>query len=814
MKRIELLAPAGSPEALDAAIGEGADAVYLGLRSFNARMRTTNFAFNQFEAAVSALHERSRKIYVTVNTVFEEREADRVYQLLEYLASVGPDGIIVQDAGVAKMAREYFPSLQLHGSTQMNVASSAGCNQLSREGFKRVVLARELSLDELRQIRQYTSVELEFFVHGALCVSASGICLFSSYLGGKSANRGMCTQACRRLYESESDSGYYFSPDDLQLIEHVPALIDAGVNALKIEGRMKSAEYVGTVVAAYRHLIDNCEIDREKAIIKARAMLQADFARRKTSFFISGQPDDYIHPDQAGGTGVHLGRIRDARTIDEKRWALMNTYEGLAERDSVRIHRKDDSGRITAKIQAIKYGLEGMLLQLDGDWRQNDDVYLIQTASMARRYKPVLPRSLDRFHKFPTNHSAPRPDLARLDGKSLEKTFESGIYILAGKVADLHAILTFKPRRAMILFNKLNAENMRRDESTLPFKREKLILWLDPYYAESDASWLPTELDYWIEKGVSLVIANNQAHFTMLRGKKVTVIAGPWLYVFNPWALSYYLEQGAQAIIPPYEISRQALYKLTEFLPAQFFAPVLFGYPDLFRIRADLTQKHEHSHFTDRERNTFTLVGRRDSSSVIPDTPFSLIDLVPNLKKQGFSRFILDLSNADPSRGLYRDLAKAIDQYKVLPNTTRFNWKDGFWSEDTVRRESGEPRYGAPAHGAPSSGARPNFGYVPRTTSDRGPRQPGNNAGKPAGRQSGRPTGRATPRAATADSGPLAGRPRAGKPSARDSGPRASNPRNGYKSDSSTTSKSPYPSKRSPGGPRSERSTHKRSPKR
>jgi len=686
VKRIELLAPAGSPEALDAAIGEGADAVYLGLRSFNARMRTTNFAFNQFEAAVYACHERGRRVYVTVNTVFEDREADRLYQLLEYLASVGPDGVIVQDAGVAKMVRDHFPSLPLHGSTQMNVASAAGCNQLSRAGFKRVVLARELSLQEIAQIRQYTNLELEVFVHGALCVSASGLCLFSSYLGGKSANRGMCTQACRRLYEGETGQGYYFSPDDLQLIEYLPELIDAGANAFKIEGRMKSAEYVGTVVSAYRSLIDNCEIDRERAVLKAKAMLQADFARRKTSFYITGSADDYIHPDQSGGTGILLGRIRDARTIDGRRWALMNTYEGLAERDSVRIHRRDDSGRITTKIQAIQYGLDGMLLQFDGDWRQNDEVYLIQTASMTRRYRPILPKNLDRFHKFPSTHRAPRPLLPHLDGKTLDAAFEPGTYVLAGKVADLHAVLTFHPKKAMILFNKLNAETMRREEGSLPFKRDRLILWLDPYFAESDATWLQTELEYWIDKGVCLVVVNNQAHFTLLRGKNVMLIAGPWLYTFNPWAIWYYLEQGAKAIIPPYEISRQTLYRLTEHLPAQFFVPIVFAYPDLFRIRADLSRVYGQSHFSDREGNSFTLVGRRDYSTVIPDKPFSLIDLVPNLRKQGFSRFVLDLSNAEPARGLYRDIARAADQCKPLGNTSRFNWKDGFWNEETAQR--------------------------------------------------------------------------------------------------------------------------------
>ncbi|HPG96022.1 MAG TPA: peptidase U32 family protein [Rectinema sp.] len=688
MKKVELLAPAGSPEALDAAIGEGADAVYLGLRSFNARMRTTNFAFNQFEAAVYACHYRSRRVYVTVNTVFEERESDRIYQLLEYLATVGPDGIIVQDAGVAKIAHDYFPSLPLHASTQMNIASAAGCNQLSRAGFKRAVLARELSLEEIRQIRQYTSLELEVFVHGALCVSASGLCLFSSYLGGKSANRGQCTQACRRLYESEKGKGYYFSPDDLELIEYLPDLITAGADAFKIEGRMKSAEYVGTVVSAYRFMLDNYEKDRERAILKAKAILQSDFARRKTNFFISGKSEDYIHPEQSGGTGIALGKIRDARTIDGKRWALLNSYEGLAERDSVRIHRKDDSGRITAKIHAIRYEVYGMLLLLDGDWRQNDELYLIQTASMTRNYKPVLPKNLDKFHKFPSNHAAPRPALLRLDGRKLEALFEPGNYVLAGKVAHLHAALTFRPKKAMILFNKLNAETMRREEESLPFKRDRLILWLDPYLAESDSTWLTAELDYWLEKGVSLVIVNNQAHFSMLRGKKVISIAGPWLYTFNQWALAYYIEQGVQAFIPPYEISRQDLYRLTEYLPAQFFAPIVFAYPDLFRIRADLSKKYGQANFIDRENNTFRLIGKRDYSVVVPERPFSITDLVPNLKKQGFRRFIVDLSNAEPSKGLYRDIARAVDQGSSLLNTTRFNWKEGFWSEETIRRDA------------------------------------------------------------------------------------------------------------------------------
>ena len=234
----------------------------------------------------------------------------------------------------------------------MNVASAKGVNFLSRLGFKRAVLARELSLDEIRAVRAASNLELEVFVHGALCVSASGLCLFSSYLGGKSANRGVCAQACRRLYATDAESGYFFSPDDLQLIEYVPDLMEAGVESFKIEGRMKSAEYVGAVVSAYRHMIDNWKLDRERALAKSLAILQSDFARPKTSFYFAGRVDpSFLHPEQGGGTGIPLGKIRDIRVLDDGRYALLDSHDGLAEGDSVRIHRSDDSGRLTGKVR-------------------------------------------------------------------------------------------------------------------------------------------------------------------------------------------------------------------------------------------------------------------------------------------------------------------------------------------------------------------------------------------------------------------------------------------------------------------------------
>lgn len=687
MSTVELLAPAGNPEALDAAIGEGADAVYLGLRSFNARMRSSNFAFNQFEAAVEVCRKNQKKVYVTVNTVFEQREADRMYQLLQYLERVGPDGLIVQDLGVVKMAKDFFPSLKLHASTQMNIGSARGANFLSRQGFKRVVLSRELSLEEIRKVSETTNLETEVFVHGALCVSASGLCLFSSYLGGKSANRGLCAQACRRLYSTEAGSGYYFSPDDLQLVDRVPDLVEAGVDSFKIEGRMKSAEYVGAVVAAYRHMLDNWRIDRERALAKALSLLQADFARRKTSFNISGTLDlDYLKPDQPGGTGIPLGKIRDIRSYEDGRWALMESAgaEGLGEGDSLRVHHADDSGRFTARLKGVKEGPKGTLLRFDGDYRQGDEVYLVQTKTMGKRWKPVLPKDIGRFHKFPSRDLAPKPDYPKL-GKAELEVLPDGLYALVGRVADLHVLLAARPEKAMLVFDRKNAEGLRRHEKEIPFKRDSLVLWLDPYLPEDDSDWLAGELDYWIGQGQRFFVANNPAHLGMLRGRTdpkgrpLFTIAGPWLYVFNRYAAAFLLEEGARCVVPPYEIGKQNFMKVAETVPSKAWMPVVFSYPPLFRIRTDLAKKYDFRYFTDRERQAYELVTGRDYSTVIPQSPYSIVDRIPFLKKEGIGKFIIDFSQLELPKPLYKQVMKAAEEGRVLPETGRFNWKDGFW---------------------------------------------------------------------------------------------------------------------------------------
>ena len=339
-----------------------------------------------------------------------------MWQLLQYLEKVGPDGIIVQDLGVAKIARENFPKLALHASTQMDIASAKGANFLSRLGFKRVVLARELSLEEIRAVGERTNIELEVFVHGALCASESGLCLFSSYLGGKSANRGACAQACRRLYASESESGYFFSPDDFELVQYVPELMEAGVASFKIEGRMKSAEYVGAVVAAYRHMIDNWKLDRERALAKAQAILLSDFRPPQDLLQHHGQSRLRLYQAGPGGRHGHplgqgAGHPRTGARSASSSW-IASTASPRATRFAST--GATTRGRITAKVRAVREVPAGMLLRIDGEARQSDLVYLVQSGTGKRRYERVLPQGHRPLPQIPrATTSRPSPSIPR-----------------------------------------------------------------------------------------------------------------------------------------------------------------------------------------------------------------------------------------------------------------------------------------------------------------------------------------------------------------------------------------------------------------
>lgn len=286
MKKLELLAPAGSVEGLIAAVNAGADAIYIGGEKYGARAFADNPDTSALLKGLDYAHLHDKKVYLTLNTLLKESELNDLYAFLKELYEGGLDGVIFQDFGVMKFIRRQFPSLPLHASTQLNITDASGCRWLKEQGCSRVVLARELSLKEIASIHQICDVELEVFIHGALCYCYSGQCLLSSLLGGRSGNRGRCAQPCRLPYhlsvngeKVSSAAEYLLSPKDLCALDFLPQLAEAGVTSFKIEGRMKRPEYAAGVVEIYRKAIDSYQAGEYRIAKEDREQLWNLYSR-------------------------------------------------------------------------------------------------------------------------------------------------------------------------------------------------------------------------------------------------------------------------------------------------------------------------------------------------------------------------------------------------------------------------------------------------------------------------------------------------------------------------------------------------------
>ena len=301
---MELLAPAGNDECFRAAMISGADAVYLGVGARNARAFAGNFSLDEVKRALDEAHLYGMKIYIALNTLILQKEMEETLQLVDALYAAGADALIVQDRGLAQLIQQNWPDFPLHASTQMSIHSGEGVLAAKKMGFSRVVLARELSLDAIRPIAKQNDAELEVFVHGAMCVSVSGQCLHSSFLGGRSGNRGQCAQPCRLRYQMENDAAaqHRLSMKDLCLLDHIAELKQMGVTSIKIEGRMKPPLYVSQTVRAYRAAIDEVPNRRQGK----QALLQVFNRGGFSEGYMHGR-DGLIDADYNGHRGLAVG---------------------------------------------------------------------------------------------------------------------------------------------------------------------------------------------------------------------------------------------------------------------------------------------------------------------------------------------------------------------------------------------------------------------------------------------------------------------------------------------------------------------------
>ena len=309
----ELVAPAGNREAAYAAFYYGADAIYIGLKDFSARADAENFDVSDAEEIIAFAHAQipSKRVFVAINTLVKDREIEDVINLLQHIELLGADAVIVQDIGIIEIVRKYFPSLRIHVSTQAAIHNSGCAKAFAELGCKRIVLARELTLEEVKSIREKTNIEIEAFVHGALCYSYSGLCLFSSHKYGRSGNRGRCAYCCREMFYRENERNepsLPFSMKDFAAGEYLTRLCTIGVSALKIEGRMKSPLYVAAVTDYYRRMLDKKMNKDEKE--KRENEIKTIFSRPWTSFYLEPDKNEMItDPVNVGHRGTLIGEV-------------------------------------------------------------------------------------------------------------------------------------------------------------------------------------------------------------------------------------------------------------------------------------------------------------------------------------------------------------------------------------------------------------------------------------------------------------------------------------------------------------------------
>lgn len=397
MKKIELLSPVGNFDCLKAAVQNGADCVYLGADTFNARASANNFNLDNLEKAINYAHLRDVKVHLALNILIKNNEFEEALKLASKAYEMGIDAIIVQDIGLAQFLLNHFKELPIHASTQMTVNNLNYILELEKIGFKRVVLSRELSLSNIEYICKHSNIEIETFIHGALCISYSGQCLLSSMIGGRSGNRGKCAQACRLPYELINntsnkciDKGYLLSPKDLCGLEFIPSLINAGVSCFKIEGRMKSPEYVATVTRIYRKYIDLFYSNNAYKISNddKKDLLQV-FNRGGFScgYLQDTANTDFVFKDKPNNMGIYLGKI--SKYNSNKGYITIELSDDVSIGDSLAISNSNSKYYVSELIKNNKNITKAMhqekvkIGRIKGNIRIGDHVYKIASKELS-----------------------------------------------------------------------------------------------------------------------------------------------------------------------------------------------------------------------------------------------------------------------------------------------------------------------------------------------------------------------------------------------------------------------------------------------
>ncbi|MBC8003951.1 MAG: U32 family peptidase, partial [Verrucomicrobia bacterium] len=622
-KKPELLAPVGNTESFYAALNGGADAIYLGLQEFNARGRASNFTRPMLQLAISKARENKVKVYITLNTLIKNKEIDSLIEILSFLSSLKVDGVIIQDWGVYYIAKRFFPKLVLHASTQMGNHNSEGVNFSAHKGFMRTVLARELTMTELEKIASESTSELELFIHGALCYSFSGMCLFSSYAGGQGANRGLCKQSCRRIYFDREQKHALFSLKDNQQLNNLRKIISLGIHSLKIEGRMKSADYVYQVCKAYRMAVDD-----PQHMDEAAKMLELDTGREKTSYFLGGNVSDGITDDPS--TGKLIGQVKEVT----KKAISFESSIPLEEGYRLRIRNINEDEPINVKVENFK--AEGNLYSIPTDLtskiKAGDDILLTRLKNQSFSSRLGNVNTLPEIKKQVINKQELKNSLI-VPSKSTKPM----LFVRIGSPEWIPK-LRFDDYDAVILsYKRSDWTNFDFSSPAYLQNRNKIHIEFPKFISESN-------LDFY--RNIALKMTNagfNQffvSHLSqkMLLPKSAKVGSNENVYALNDAAVKVIADEQMQHYVYPLENDLDNLLSMKN---RQGIVSLYF-YPELFYSRMPV--KNQSDVFADESNKKFRITVKDGITIVYPVIPVALFHYRDQLEKNGFNKFLIDYS--------------------------------------------------------------------------------------------------------------------------------------------------------------------------
>lgn len=656
MQKPELLLPVGNPESFHAAVRGGADAVYLGLKQFNARGRAKNFTNGQLVTILKEAKKKNIQVYITLNTVIKNSEIPELLDYLNFLNQVGVHGVIIQDWGVFYIARTYFPNLILHASTQMGIHNSTGANYAHKKGIERVVLARELTLRELTKICKKSKVETEVFIHGALCYSFSGMCLYSSYAGGRGANRGLCTQPCRRTYTAKNASQYLFNLKDNQLIDLIARFGKMGVNSLKVEGRMKSGEYTYRVAQAYRTVLDE-----PAQLEKAKELLSLDFGREKTAYFMGKDVKTAVADKTVAG--VFMGKVE--RIKGQYIWlsSHMNIEPGFR----LRFHIPGTEKQETVKVREV--AKENGMFKIDSGGKQvkaNSEVYLAGISDVK------FPSKLEdtRTHFKQMNYGHKQKIMSALKGKEIARKEE--IYFRINSMEWLKKMNLNEMDGLFLAFSKITWSRFDPEVPFIQKFKEKIYIEL-PKFIQQDAIQFYRELiARMVKSGLRNFVISHISQMDLIP-PRCRIIANENVYVFNDAAAHFIKRDGISIFSYPQEIDFETLFSLSH---KDGIVPVYF-YPELFHSRMPIAMKNGDDELVDDMNIKLQRFRRNGITSIVPQIPVSISQSKNKLKKNGFYRYLIDLSYEPVSKHRAKTVKSRIMRSEQIQPSNSFNFNKG-----------------------------------------------------------------------------------------------------------------------------------------